>query len=203
MSNVNKSMTAVEQTTKALVKVVADATKVLAQIGSVAENIPAQLDEVALLQGKLDVLSEEHDEKLRKSKADLALRVYENEDKVLTDLMKKRGFATITVNNLQDLEEQIVVLKSGNEAEVKKAVAIAVNAANQVSTAELLAKEAEWNVTRAELVAQERTAQSTIGMLEAQVAQLQQTIIDEREARIQIAQAEATKQAVTVNTSSK
>lgn len=203
MSNVNKSMTAVEQTTKALVKVVADATKILSQIGSVAENIPAQLDEVALLQGKLDVLSEEHDEKLRKSKADLALRVYENEDKVLTDLMKKRGFATITIASLQELEEQIIVLKSDNEAEIKKAVAIAVNSANQVSTAELLAKEATWNVTKAELVAQERAAQSKVAMLETQVAQLQQTIIDEREARIQIAQADANKQGVVINTSSK
>jgi len=196
-------MTVVEQATKALNKATADATKIYANISILSEAAPALVEEIQILQGNLNALTEEYSEKFRKAKAELSLKLIENEQQVLESLMKKFNLATITHLDLEHLREDLLDAKHDIEATVGKAVAIAKNQEKAAHEKTLLESQSNWKVEKAELVAKEQAAQHKIEMLTQQVQTLQETITAERTARIEIAQAESNRQGVTVNTNGK
>jgi len=202
MSNVT-SITAIEKAIKSLTKIQADTLKTQQELGMLCSIIPETMEEIQLQQGKLETLESQYDEKFRKAKADLALKIYENESKELSAIMTKRGYASILESELALLKEETLNLSKDIEAQTSKAVAIAVNQTKSAAEKSALEAESEWKVERAELVAQEKAAQQKVVMLEAQVIQLGITITEERKARIEIAASEANKQGVVVNTTSK
>ena len=91
MSEVKKVITVAERSTKALVKVVADSQKVLAELASMADSNVILAEEIEFKQGQLADIENQIASTEREAKAQLRLRVIENEDKVLADLMKARG----------------------------------------------------------------------------------------------------------------
>ena len=203
MTKVTQAMTVVEQATKALNKATADATKIYANISILSEAAPALVEEIQILQGNLNALTEEYSEKFRKAKAELSLKLIENEQQVLENLMKKFNLATITHLELEHLREDLLDAKHYIEATVGKAVAIAKNQEKAAHEKTLLESQSNWKVEKAELVAKEQAAQHNIEMLTQQLQALQETITAERTARIEIAQAESNRQGVTVNTNGK
>jgi len=202
MSNVT-SITAIEKAIKALTKIQADTLKTQQELGQLCSIIPETMEEIQLQQGKLETLESEYDEKFRKAKADLNLKVYENEESVLVALMKKRGYAVITEEALAAQQEEAAKMLKDFDGQVGKAVAIATNQAKAIAEKEALEASSTWKVEKAELQAQEKAAQGKVAMLEQQVQQLQETITEERKARIEIAASDANKQGVIVNTTSK
>ena len=202
MSNVT-SITAIEKAIKSLTKIQADTLKTQQELGQLCSIIPETMEEIQLQQGKLETLESEYDEKFRKAKADLNLKVYENEESVLVALMKKRGYAVITEEALAAQQEEAAKMLKDFDGQVGKAVAIATNQAKAIAEKEALEASSTWKVEKAELQAQEKAAQGKVAMLEQQVQQLQETITEERKARIEIAASDANKQGVIVNTTSK
>ncbi|HBR3028475.1 TPA: hypothetical protein L9R08_004197 [Klebsiella pneumoniae] len=121
MSEVKKVITVAERSTKALVKVVADSQKVLAELASMADSNVILAEEIEFKQGQLADIENQIASTEREAKAQLRLRVIENEDKVLAELMKARGYAVITFSDLDSLNSDLVAAKTDNDFAVSEA----------------------------------------------------------------------------------
>ncbi|HCB3444733.1 TPA: hypothetical protein MYV42_005574, partial [Klebsiella pneumoniae] len=108
MSEVKKVITVAERSTKALVKVVADGQKLFSDLASLAASTVTLTEEIEFKQGQLADIENQIAASERESKAQLRLRVIENEDKVLAELMKARGYAVITHADLDALNSDLV-----------------------------------------------------------------------------------------------
>ncbi|MDW2825471.1 hypothetical protein [Klebsiella quasipneumoniae] len=107
----------------------------------------------------------------RESKAQLRLRVIENEDKVLAELMKARGYAVITHADLDALSD-LVAAKTDNEYAVSEAREAGYQAAAAKFGAENRDLVSQHKVELAEHKAQATAKNQRISDLEAQVAEL-------------------------------
>ncbi|HHG1200165.1 hypothetical protein [Klebsiella quasipneumoniae] len=135
----------------------------------------------------------------RESKAQLRLRVIENEDKVLAELMKARGYAVITHADLDALNSDLVAAKTDNEYAVSEAREVGYQAAAAKFGAENRDLVSQHKVELAEYKAQATAKNQRISDLEAQVEELRGQITAERETRLEIARADAGRQGVVVN----
>lgn len=199
MSEVKKVITVAERSTKALVKVVADSQKVLAELASMADSNVILAEEIEFKQGQLADIENQIASTEREAKAQLRLRVIENEDKVLADLMKARGYAVITFSDLDSLNSELVAAKTDNEYAVSEAREAGYQAAAAKFGAENRELASQHKVELAEHKAQATAKNQRISDLEAQVSELRGQITAERETRLEIAKADAGRAGVVVN----
>ena len=199
MSEVKKVITVAERSTKALVKVVADSQKVLAELASMADSNVILAEEIEFKQGQLADIENQIASTEREAKAQLRLRVIENEDKVLADLMKARGYAVITFSDLDSLNSDLVVAKTDNDFAVSEAREAGYQAAAAKFGAENRELASQHKVELAEFKAQAVAKNQRISDLEAQVSELRGQITAERETRLEIAKADAGRAGVVVN----
>ena len=199
MSEVKKVITVAERSTKALVKVVADSQKVLAELASMADSNVILAEEIEFKQGQLADIENQIASTEREAKAQLRLRVIENEDKVLADLMKARGYAVITFSDLDSLNSDLVAAKTDNDFAVSEAREAGYQAAAAKFGAENRALASQHKVELAEYKAQAVAKNQRISDLEAQVSELRGQITAERETRLEIARADAGRAGVVVN----
>lgn len=191
MSEVKKVITVAERSTKALVKVVADSQKVLAELASMADSNVILAEEIEFKQGQLADIENQIASTEREAKAQLRLRVIENEDKVLADLMKARGYAVITFSDLDSLNSDLVAAKTDNDFAVSEAREAGYQAAAAKFGAENRELASQHKVELAEFKAQAVAKNQRISDLEAQVSELRGQITAERETRLEIAKADA------------
>lgn len=199
MSEVKKVITVAERSTKALVKVVADSQKVLAELASMADSNVILAEEIEFKQGQLADIENQIAATEREAKAQLRLRVIENEDKVLADLMKARGYAVITFSDLDSLNSDLVAAKTDNDFAVSEARESGYQAAAAKFGAENRELASQHKVELAEFKAQAVAKNQRISDLEAQVSELRGQITAERETRLEIAKADAGRAGVVVN----
>ncbi|EIW8528374.1 MULTISPECIES: hypothetical protein [Klebsiella] len=199
MSEVKKVITVAERSTKALVKVVADSQKVLAELASMADSNVILAEEIEFKQGQLADIENQIASTEREAKAQLRLRVIENEDKVLADLMKARGYAVITFSDLDSLNSDLVAAKTDNDFAVSEAREAGYQAAAAKFGAENRELASQHKVELAEFKAQAVAKNQRISDLEAQVSELRGQITAERETRLEIAKADAGRAGVVVN----
>lgn len=199
MSEVKKVITVAERSTKALVKVVADSQKVLAELASMADSNVILAEEIEFKQGQLADIENQIASTEREAKAQLRLRVIENEDKVLADLMKARGYAVITFSDLDSLNSDLVAAKIDNDFAVSEAREAGYQAAAAKFGAENRELASQHKVELAEFKAQAVAKNQRISDLEAQVSELRGQITAERETRLEIAKADAGRAGVVVN----
>lgn len=199
MSEVKKVITVAERSTKALVKVVADSQKVLAELASMADSNVILAEEIEFKQGQLADIENQIASTEREAKAQLRLRVIENEDKVLADLMKARGYAVITFSDLDSLNSDLVAAKTDNDFAVSEAREAGYQAAAAKYGAENRELASQHKVELAEFKAQAVAKNQRISDLEAQVSELRGQITAERETRLEIAKADAGRAGVVVN----
>lgn len=199
MSEVKKVITVAERSTKALVKVVADSQKVLAELASMADSNVILAEEIEFKQGQLADIENQIASTEREAKAQLRLRVIENEDKVLADLMKARGYAVITFSDLDSLNSDLVAAKTDNDFAVSEARESGYQAAAAKFGAENRELASQHKVELAEFKAQAVAKNQRISDLEAQVSELRGQITAERETRLEIAKADAGRAGVVVN----
>ena len=199
MSEVKKVITVAERSTKALVKVVADSQKVLAELASMADSNVILAEEIEFKQGQLADIENQIASTEREAKAQLRLRVIENEDKVLADLMKARGYAVITFSELDSLNSDLVAAKTDNDFAVSEAREAGYQAAAAKFGAENRELASQHKVELAEFKAQAVAKNQRISDLEAQVSELRGQITAERETRLEIAKADAGRAGVVVN----
>lgn len=199
MSEVKKVITVAERSTKALVKVVADSQKVLAELASMADSNVILAEEIEFKQGQLADIENQIASTEREAKAQLRLRVIENEDKVLAELMKARGYAVITFSDLDSLNSDLVAAKTDNDFAVSEAREAGYQAAAAKFGAENRELASQHKVELAEHKAQTTAKNQRISDLEAQVSELRGQITAERETRLEIAKADAGRAGVVVN----
>lgn len=190
----------IERATKGLQKVTADLQKQLtelSQMGTVSQELALKIEDQQLA---LTALQEQYNTARRTADAELKLAILEDADKQLAILLKKFNLARVT----EDEVKALVAKATAAEAQVATGFAEAKEAAlaqaNAAFRAELNAVNSKHSLESAELKASNTALIKEIGFLTEQVKYLQQQVADERATRLEIAKADATKQAVTVNT---
>ncbi|HBM2881010.1 TPA: hypothetical protein LVL09_004832 [Klebsiella oxytoca] len=199
MSEVKKIITVAERSTKALVKVVADGQKLFSELASLSQSTVLLTEEIEFKQGQLADINNQIAATEREEKAQLRLRVIENEDKVLAELMRSRGYAVITNVELDALNSDLVAAKTDNDFAVSEAREAGYQAAASKYSAENRDLLSQHKVELAEHKAQATAKNQRIGDLEAQVTELRDQITAERDTRLEIARADAGRAGVVVN----
>ncbi|EAA1243002.1 hypothetical protein [Enterobacter hormaechei] len=199
MSEVKKVISLTERSTKAMVKAAGDMAKVATELNTLSQTSVTLAEEIEYRQAELAGLDSQFASKEREKAAELRLKVIENEDGVLADLMKKRGLASISNVELTQLKRDLENALDNNEEAVNAAREAGYSAAASKFTAEINQLKSDHRVEMAELNASSAAKDSRIEFLESQVAQLQGELKAERETRLKIAEADSRRQGVVVN----
>ncbi|EMB8467645.1 TPA: hypothetical protein ACXNQJ_003654 [Enterobacter hormaechei] len=199
MSEVKKVISLTERSTKAMVKAAGDMAKVATELNTLSQTSVTLAEEIEYRQAELAGLDSQFASKEREKAAELRLKVIENEDGVLADLMKKRGLASISNVELTQLKRDLENALDNNEEAVNTAREAGYSAAASEFTAEINQLKSDHRVEMAELNASSAAKDSRIEFLESQVAQLQGELKAERETRLKIAEADSRRQGVVVN----
>ena len=203
MSETRKVITVADRSTKALVVATAGLAKVASDLQALANSSVQLADEIEFKQSQLGDIQNQIDAQFREQTADLRLRVLENEEQVLADLLASRGLVRLHRSDLSKLEDSLAAAIKDNEAEVKKAVDAAVASTTAGFRQQLLQKESDHRVAIAELNANSAAKDNRIEFLEKQNESLQDSIKAERDTRLEIAKADAGRQGVVVNAGGK
>ncbi|MEG1310026.1 MAG: hypothetical protein RSD06_04035 [Bacilli bacterium] len=202
-NEVKKTLTIVDRSTKAL-NTAADAVVKAAQDLQNISTASTQLtQDIEFKQSELDSLEEQLATKQREQAAELRLRVKENADIVLAELLKERGLITTTTKDVKDVEAQLAKALAENTAEIESAIAHTTAEVTSVFKAQLFQKDSEHKVEIASLKANATAAQERITFLTAELAQARAQVEADRTARVEIAKAEAQRQGVVVNANGK
>lgn len=196
---VKKTLTVVDRSTKALNSAADTVQKAIADLATIVTTSASLTQEIEFKQSELNGLADAYATKEREQAAELRLRIKENEDKVLDELLKARKVISIAPSVLTDLQAELAQVKSSNEAAIAEAVKAAEARVAAAFQAQINAKEAAHQVETATLKANTTAQTERNAFLSAQITQLQAEIQKERDARVAIAQAEAAKQGVVVN----
>lgn len=202
-NEVKKTLTIVDRSTKAL-NTAADAVVKAAQdLQNITVASTQLTQDIEFKQSELDSLEEQLVIKQREQAAELRLRVKENADAVLAELLKERGFITTTTKDVKDVEAQLAKALAENTAEIEAAIAHTTAEVTSVFKAQLLQKDSDHKVEIASLKANATAAQERITYLTAELAQARAQVEADRTARVEIAKAEAQRQGVVVNANGK
>ena len=202
-NEVKKTLTIVDRSTKAL-NAAADAVVKAAQdLQNITVASTQLTQDIEFKQSELDSLEEQLVIKQREQAAELRLRVKENADAVLAELLKERGLITTTTKDVKDLEAQLAKALADNSAEVEAAIQHTTAEITSVFKAQLAQKDSDHKVEIASLKANATAAQERITFLTAELAQARAQVEADRTARVEIAKAEAQRQGVVVNANGK
>ena len=202
-NEVKKTLTIVDRSTKAL-NAAADAVVKAAQdLQNITVASTQLTQDIEFKQSELDSLEEQLVIKQREQAAELRLRVKENADAVLAELLKERGLITTTTKDVKDVEAQLAKALADNSAEVEAAIQHTTAEITSVFKAQLAQKDSDHKVEIASLKANATAAQERITFLTAELAQARAQVEADRTARVEIAKAEAQRQGVVVNANGK
>lgn len=206
-ADIKKILTPVDKSTRALQTAADTLTKTVTELtASVAALTTQQVDlanDIEFKQSELETIANETTVKQREQAAELRLRVREDEDTVFAELLKERGLVTQTPQEVQSLKTQLAEALEDNQDAVDAAVEKAVAEVVANHKAQLAQKDSEHKVQIATLQANEKATQERLNFLTTQNSKLETQIEEDRKARVEIAKAEASRQAVTVNTNGK
>lgn len=183
---------ALQTTVATLAKTAADLTTLVQQSEGVSLLIEDKNAELAELQAANDTA-------FREGAAELRLRVKEDRDTVLSQLMSETGLARISGENLTALQTSLAQALQKDDAELKAAVAQAVAAANREAKIAAMEVAAKNSVENAGKDAKITSLEGQLTFMTQQVQNLQAQIEAERSTRLSIAQADAQRQGVVVN----
>ena len=190
----------IDRATKGLQKVSADLQKQLTelnQMGTVSQELALKIEDQQLA---LTALQEQYNTARRTADAELKLAILEDADKQLAILLKKFNLARVTEDEVKALVAKATAAEAQVVTGFAEAKESALAQANAAFRAELNAVNSKHSLESAELKANNTALTKEIGFLAEQIKYLQQQVADERSTRLEIAKADASKQAVTVNT---
>lgn len=199
MSEVKKVITVADRSTKALAKTAQDLSKIVLEINGLSASTVTLAEEIEYKQSELDDLANKYEIRVAEEENALRLKVLANEDKVLADLMKKRGFATVTQVDFEKLNSDLEAASTNNEFAVSEAREAGYKEASVALNAQIGQMKSSHSVEMAEFKAQATAKDQRIRDLEAQVTDLRSQIDAERQTRLEIAKADAGRQGVVVN----
>lgn len=199
MSEVKKVITVADRSTKALAKTAQDLSKIVLEINGLSASTVTLAEEIEYKQSELDDLANKYEIRVAEEENALRLKVLANEDKVLADLMKKRGFATVSQVDFEKLNSDLEVANTNNEFAVSEAREAGYKEASVALNAQIGQLKSSHSVEMAEFKAQATAKDLRVRDLEAQVVDLRSQIDAERQTRLEIAKADAGRQGVVVN----
>lgn len=202
-NEVKKTLTIVDRSTKALNTAADSVIKAAQDLQNIAIASTQLTQDIEFKQSELDSLEEQLVIKQREQAAELRLRVKENADAVLAELLKERGLITTTTKDVKDVEAQLAKALADNTAEVEAAIQHTTAEITSVFKAQLAQKDSDHKVEIASLKANATAAQERITFLTAELAQARAQVEADRTARVEIAKAEAQRQGVVVNANGK
>ena len=202
-NEVKKTLTIVDRSTKALNTAADSVIKAAQDLQNIAIASTQLTQDIEFKQSELDSLEEQLVIKQREQAAELRLRVKENADAVLAELLKERGLITTTTKDVKDVEAQLAKALADNSAEVEAAIQHTTAEITPVFKAQLAQKDSDHKVEIASLKANAIAAQERITFLTAELAQARAQVEADRTARVEIAKAEAQRQGVVVNANGK
>lgn len=202
-NEVKKTLTIVDRSTKALNTAADSVIKAAQDLQNIAIASTQLTQDIEFKQSELDSLEEQLVIKQREQAAELRLRVKENADAVLAELLKERGLITTTTKDVKDVEAQLAKALADNSAEVEAAIQHTTAEITSVFKAQLAQKDSDHKVEIASLKANATAAQERITFLTAELAQARAQVEADRTARVEIAKAEAQRQGVVVNANGK
>ncbi|HDR2377020.1 TPA: hypothetical protein QCH88_004261 [Enterobacter asburiae] len=200
MSDSKTVISVTERATKAVTAAATNLSKVVADLQTLAEGSEKISQEIQFKQQELGQIEVQFNEKLAEEKSKLKIKVLENEEGVLANLLKSRGLVAIEPSVVEELRNELAVAQDNNEdainaavADVKRSAAIELNAVKSNL-------ESAHKVEMAELTANSKAKDDRIAMLTEQLEAARADLKAERETRLAIAQADAGRQGVVVNT---
>lgn len=171
---VKKTITAVDKSAKGILSAIAGLSKVSTELTALV-NTSADLSfEIEAKSSELSAIKETIAADLRTAKAELNIQVLENEDKVLDKLMKARSFATITNEDLIELQGALDQAQSDNAEAI--AVSKAETGAAIAANAKASKQEAEHAVATASLEADNKALTAKIEFLSESNSSLQKML---------------------------
>lgn len=200
MSETKKVITVADRSTKALVVATAGLAKIASDLSALSESTVKLADDIEFKQSQLDNLNVEFDNKFRESAAQLRLRVLEDEDGVLIDLLQSRGLAHVKVSVLNELESNLETALADNSQAVAEAEANGFRKGAAEFQQKLKDAEAAHRIQTAELTAKSNAKDDRIALLMEQLEEARGQIKAERETRLAIAEADSKRQGVVLNT---
>lgn len=200
MSETKKVITVADRSTKALVVATAGLAKIASDLSALSESTVKLADDIEFKQSQLDNLNVEFDNKFRESAAQLRLRVLEDEDGVLIDLLQSRGLAHVKVSVLNELESNLETALADNSQAVAEAEANGFRKGAAEFQQKLKDAEAAHRIQTAELTAKSNAKDDRITLLMEQLEEARGQIKAERETRLAIAEADSKRQGVVLNT---
>lgn len=200
MTSQTQATIIIERATKGLQKVSADLQKQLTdltQMGTVSQELALKIEDQQL---ELASLQSQYSTARRTADAELKLAIMEDADKQLEILLKQFKLARVTEEDVRTLVERTAKAEADVAAGFQEAKDTALAQANAAYRAELNAVNSKHSLESAELKANNAALTKEISFLNEQIKYLQQQLADERATRLAIAQADANKQGVIVNT---
>lgn len=194
-----KVLTVVDKSTKALTAAAVAVEKVMGELNGTVVLATELASDIEFKQSELNQIEKGIEIAEREAAAELNLRIKENRGVVLSTLMREAGYATITMDELSAIRDDVLEAQADNAEAIEKAVKAAESKLHASYTAQMATLKAEHKVAVAEKDASITAKTQQIGFLEVSIADLKATIAAERQARIDIAASEAQKQGVTVN----
>jgi hypothetical protein len=193
-------LTETEKATKNLLKVVADANKVISQMDSFTEAVESINEQVAVKSIELKKLSDDVEMKARENKIELNLKVRENEESVLQSILKARKLVTIEPDELNEIQTAAYQNEKDLQNAVSKAETILSKQLSDKYSSDIKIKDLEYSAKTADSKAQIENLTKEITYLKNALKEANDRAAAELEARIKIA---SESKAITVNTVSK
>lgn len=192
ITTADRSVKAITAATAGLAKVVADLTT----LNAVSESLSADIQQK---EGQLNDLTRQLDLDTRRAKAELDVRVAEAEREVLDKLLDKNGLSRIKSTDLSNLLLDLEAARRDVAEKIAAAVQAAESSLHGSYQTKLGRQDSDFKVATAELTAELRAIKERNSFLTQELERVRSDLVAEREARIKIAQADASRQGVVVN----
>lgn len=179
-------------------------TSVVATLGKEVDTSTSALnaltEQVQDKQAQLEGLNKSYELQADDAAYNLRIKVRDNKEGTLKELLKEFGLADIKAGDLAQLQRNLDVAQRDNTEALQSAVNDAVERAEDVAERQLAAVKAENKVALAQHTAQAQSDATTIKLLTAQLEQSRKDLDAERAARIAIEESRSKASGVVVNT---
>ena len=195
----SKIQSVLEKTAKTLEKNKNDLLDAVNQANDAVAILTDIAEQVEIKKQELSELDSEYAVKLDEAQYDLRIKVRDNKENTVNELLREFGLAKISNSEIATLNQKVVLSERDTREEVETAVQKAKQEVAQMYEMELKEQESDYKVASAVKDAKIGQLENTITVLDGQVADLKQSAKAELDARIRIAEAESNAQGVIIN----
>lgn len=189
MSQLQSLKVAAEQAVVKITKANEDLNKTLAALGAGASAQQELINQIAQREADLNQLNVQFNEKQRAAEVKFDLDLKARQAQIVTEVLASQGKTVIDTEALNKLRTDYQALTANYRTELDKEVTEVKRAAAASTAAQIRTKELELQASSASQAAQITSLTEKNTLLQQQVADYKAQIAEDREARVQEAQA--------------